>query len=190
MNPLPLPSSPPIPLGTAQLPLPDTPASAALSVPSTVSSPISTRPHYPHIRSCLSCRHRKVKCDRQYPCSNCDRTGTECIFPPGPGRAPKKPRGTRDPRLLERLWKLEDIVCRLGAELDPEDHPTENGSKIDSVDPVNAVEQEFGRLLIDETDDPKSSYLCHRLWVRFGDVVCRLPYFGLHAHQIGRGTSR
>lgn len=179
MNPL--LSSLPVPLGsTSQIPRLQTPASSAPSVASTVSIP--TRPPYPHIRSCLSCRNRKVKCDRQHPCSNCDRAGTQCTFPPGPGRAPKKPRGTRDPRLLERLWKLEDIVCRLGAELDPEDHSTENGSKVDPEDPVDAIDQEFGRLLIDDT---KSTYVSHRFWASLGDEVRRLPYFSLLAHHTG-----
>ncbi|RMJ29048.1 Transcription factor [Aspergillus sp. HF37] len=152
-------------------------------------APASTRPPYPHIRSCLSCRQRKVKCDRQNPCSNCDRTGSECIFPPGPGRAPKRPRGARDPRLLERLWKLEGIVCRLGAELDSDDEDpkgdTGNNDKPGTVSQRESqtnptIEQEFGRLLIDET---RSCYVGNRLWASLGDEVSFLSHTVLvHAH--------
>ncbi|KAL4904771.1 hypothetical protein BDW74DRAFT_185366 [Aspergillus multicolor] len=32
------------------------------------------------IHSCLACRQRKLKCDRQQPCSNCHRAGRDCVF--------------------------------------------------------------------------------------------------------------
>lgn len=164
----PVPRIPPPPsasTATTTTPTP-TPTTSNTSTTTPTSAP-SARPPYPHIRSCLSCRHRKVKCDRQRPCSNCDRAGSECVFPPGPGRAPKKPRGTRDPRLLERLWKLEDIVCRLGAELDPEDLPPDGPKS--PRDPANrSIDQEFGRLLIDET---RSCYVSNRFWASLGDEV-------------------
>ncbi|KAK1837621.1 fungal specific transcription factor domain-containing protein, partial [Colletotrichum chrysophilum] len=36
-------------------------------------------------RSCVTCRRRKVRCDKQMPCSNCRRAVIQCIFPaPGP----------------------------------------------------------------------------------------------------------
>lgn len=33
--------------------------------------------------SCVSCRHGKLKCDRQHPCSQCVRRGkaSDCVFP-------------------------------------------------------------------------------------------------------------
>ncbi|KAH7157277.1 fungal-specific transcription factor domain-containing protein [Dactylonectria estremocensis] len=43
-------------------------------------------------RSCTTCRRRKVKCNKERPCSNCIRNGVGCIFPP-PGRARPTPRG-------------------------------------------------------------------------------------------------
>lgn len=149
--------------GNASIPIPPNPA--------------PTRPPYPHIRSCLSCRHRKVKCDRQLPCSNCQRAGSECIFPPGPGRAPKRPRAARDPHLLERLWKLERIVRRLGAGEDSEDENSEGNTIADSeADAKNAgdsmsdpsIHKELGRLLI---DDSRSCYVGNRFWASLGDEV-------------------
>ncbi|KAF4210534.1 hypothetical protein CNMCM8980_002406 [Aspergillus fumigatiaffinis] len=32
------------------------------------------------INSCLACRQRKLKCNRQQPCSNCARAGRECAL--------------------------------------------------------------------------------------------------------------
>ncbi|EEU45290.1 uncharacterized protein NECHADRAFT_13054, partial [Fusarium vanettenii 77-13-4] len=42
-------------------------------------------------RSCIHCRQRKIKCDRQHPCCQCVRSKLECVFPTGRGRAVKKP---------------------------------------------------------------------------------------------------
>lgn len=68
-------------------------------------------------RSCITCRKRKVKCDKKLPCSNCSKTAIECIYP-GPGRAPRRPRKPQDTELLERLKKLEGLVKNLGHEDD------------------------------------------------------------------------
>ena len=145
------------------------------------AAPVPARAPYPHIRSCLACRQRKVRCDRQHPCSNCSRFGTECIFPPGPGRAPKRPRGTRDARLQERLWRLENLVQSLGAELGSAGQAPKEGAK-ESTNSSNesatisqgelhantSIEQEFGRLLI---RDKRSCYVGNRLWASLADEV-------------------
>ncbi|KAI1370236.1 hypothetical protein F4677DRAFT_369955 [Hypoxylon crocopeplum] len=65
-----------------------------------------------NIRSCLVCRKRKVKCDKQHPCENCTRAKVECVFPP-PGRARR--HGSPDPELMSRLRRLEGVVNTLGS---------------------------------------------------------------------------
>ncbi|KAI1635004.1 fungal-specific transcription factor domain-containing protein [Biscogniauxia mediterranea] len=89
----------------------------ATNAPTASSTPIAPIPSssapYPHIRSCTLCRQRKVKCDRQHPCSGCSRSGSDCVYPPGPGRAAKRSRKTLDNQLLGRLSKLENIIKRL-----------------------------------------------------------------------------
>ncbi|KAF2720932.1 hypothetical protein K431DRAFT_285401 [Polychaeton citri CBS 116435] len=71
-------------------------------------------------RSCVTCRKRKVKCDKIHPCSNCARAHIDCIFP-APGRAPRKVRklaeGGRDKELLDRLRRLEGVVKNMGVEV-------------------------------------------------------------------------
>ncbi|EMC99905.1 hypothetical protein BAUCODRAFT_63686, partial [Baudoinia panamericana UAMH 10762] len=70
-------------------------------------------------RSCVTCRKRKVKCDKVHPCANCNRQHIECVFP-APGRAPRKTRKLgegRDKELLERLRRLEGVVKGLGVEV-------------------------------------------------------------------------
>ncbi|KAI4593423.1 hypothetical protein KJ359_009313 [Pestalotiopsis sp. 9143b] len=89
-------------------------------------------------RSCVTCRRRKVRCDKRMPCGNCRKARISCIFP-APGRAPRRPR-PRDPNappkqtsereveLVKRLRKLEGIVEELSGQIEVEArHPSSAG---------------------------------------------------------------
>ncbi|RDL42451.1 uncharacterized protein BP5553_02430 [Venustampulla echinocandica] len=82
-------------------------------------------PHALTARSCVTCRRRKVRCDKQFPCSNCTRAGSQCIFP-APGRAPRRPRAggkatsEREAELLKRLRRLEGVVEDLSGQVEVE----------------------------------------------------------------------
>ncbi|KAG9240862.1 fungal-specific transcription factor domain-containing protein [Calycina marina] len=75
-------------------------------------------------RSCVTCRRRKVKCDKSNPCSNCTKAQTQCVFP-APGRAPRRPReggkpvSERETMLLKRLRRLESVVEELSGHSPP-----------------------------------------------------------------------
>lgn len=60
--------------------------------------------------SCVTCRRRKVKCDKLSPCSHCLKSQIHCEYTPRK-RAPKRPRkgidSAREAELLSRLHKLE-----------------------------------------------------------------------------------
>ena len=81
-------------------------------------------------RSCVTCRRRKVRCDKHMPCSNCRRAQISCIFP-APERAPRRPRrkdpnsikpqsSERELELMKRLRKLEGIVEELSGQVELE----------------------------------------------------------------------
>lgn len=95
--------------------------SASFSTDQT--SPLTKRDTPPapglNARSCITCRKRKVKCDKRHPCSNCNRAAIECIFP-NPGRAPRRSRKPPDTELLARLRRLEGVVQSLGKGIDEE----------------------------------------------------------------------
>ncbi|KAL7945199.1 fungal-specific transcription factor domain-containing protein [Trichoderma barbatum] len=89
-------------------------------------------------RSCVTCRRRKVRCDKQMPCSNCRRALIPCVFP-APGRAPRQhrpkdpnapPKATsqREVELVKRLKKLEGIVEELSGQIE-----IETGARVSSV---------------------------------------------------------
>ncbi|KAI1200757.1 fungal-specific transcription factor domain-containing protein [Nemania serpens] len=109
--------------------------------------------------SCLLCRTRKVKCDRQQPCERCIKSGEAgfCEYAPRAARKPRgseprahpevrtKPEGVSKPVLQFRLQKLEEMVNGLvtsGAFTDPSlntpsssDHRAEADARSDLSSP-------------------------------------------------------
>ncbi|KAJ2905874.1 uncharacterized protein MKZ38_003882 [Zalerion maritima] len=61
--------------------------------------------------SCISCRQRKVKCDRIHPCSQCLRSSLACVFPAR--KRAQRQRQNRNGELLQRLNRLESIVAKV-----------------------------------------------------------------------------
>ncbi|KAH8682010.1 fungal-specific transcription factor domain-containing protein [Xylariales sp. PMI_506] len=95
-------------------------------------------------RSCVTCRRRKVRCDKHMPCGNCRKARISCVFP-APGRAPRRPR-PRDPNappkqssereveLIKRLRKLEGIVEELSGQIEVDGrHPSSSGGSPEGV---------------------------------------------------------
>lgn len=145
----------------------------------------------PNPRSCITCRRRKVKCDKKQPCSNCARAKTECNFP-GPGRAPRKSRKPPDAELLERLRRLEGVVQTLNAQV--EEHEQEaaererdNGSRQGSISEqcfgngssktspsvvvdngVEGLESRFGRLVVEKG---RTRYINNSFWASLANEV-------------------
>lgn len=144
-------------------------------------------------RSCVTCRRRKVRCNKENPCANCVRAGIECVFP-GPGRAPRKSRKPPDAELLARLRRLEGVVHSLGAQVD--DHGIVSSSLAGSADirarlsdnhagdsPTSdrsdskrqSLDKHLGRLVINED---RSRYVSNSFWSGMTDEVSRAPDTG------------
>ncbi len=104
-------------------------------------------------RSCITCRKRKVKCDKRHPCSNCNRAAIECLFP-GPGRAPRRTRKPPDTELLARVRRLEGVVQSLGKGID------ENGEPIIESQEVLYVKGEKPQVAQDVKEDTKPIKMC------------------------------
>ncbi|KAI9655223.1 MAG: hypothetical protein M1831_004933 [Alyxoria varia] len=76
--------------------------------------------------SCENCRHRKVKCDKGQPCSNCRRTGAKCVALKRQ-RLPRGRNGGRkkaDVELKARVNRLESLVKSLEASNSPNLDPS------------------------------------------------------------------
>lgn len=155
----------------------------------TFSAPNRTGSIALNPRSCVTCRKRKVRCDKQQPCSNCVRARIPCQFP-APGRAPRRPRKTPDGELLARLRKLEGVVKSLGATTDDENILTSSGvldrslNHAGSYSPstdghhhsddvsgrhrMSSLDNNFGRLVLDEG---KSRYVNNSFWANLSNEV-------------------
>ncbi|KAF4434159.1 bikaverin cluster-transcription factor [Fusarium acutatum] len=135
--------------------------------PATPSDPLP-------LRSCIFCRQRKVKCNRQKPCSNCLRANNDCSYPAGRGRAAKRSARMLDTCLVDRLQKLENIIKQLTSQVDATANALPSGSGIDGEEildgaaPDASIDQQLGRLMI---DDSKSYYVSNILWANLGNEI-------------------
>ncbi|KAG6006964.1 hypothetical protein E4U21_006584 [Claviceps maximensis] len=64
-------------------------------------------PRQSRILACVLCQHRKIKCDRNSPCSNCIKANVSCV-PSTPAPARKRRRPNQD--LQERLARCEELL--------------------------------------------------------------------------------
>ncbi|KAI0482595.1 hypothetical protein GGR56DRAFT_663435 [Xylariaceae sp. FL0804] len=87
---------------------------------SDANSPATSSPRPPPNRrrdkpqlSCFLCRRRKLKCDRQHPCTTCARRGFNCTYAAQQSNTPvprnPAPRSAQ-PALQDRIQHLEDLV--------------------------------------------------------------------------------
>lgn len=84
-----------------------------------------------HPWNCLNCKRRKVRCDRQFPCTNCVKGERDCVFPTS-GRVFRRPEpriSTSGPRakqieLMSRIRRLENVVDGLNTELESRPAPS------------------------------------------------------------------
>ncbi|KAH7166408.1 mitogen-activated protein kinase [Dactylonectria macrodidyma] len=87
------------------------------------SSPPPNPPSKPAF-SCIRCAERKVKCDRQVPCTACVNRKTDCVFqPPRPPR--RRRRQLKDQVLTDRLKYYETLLHEKG--IDPNKPPETPG---------------------------------------------------------------
>lgn len=134
-------------------------ASSASSLGKNAGPPSSTTPK---LRSCIVCRNRKVRCDKQSPCSNCRRANIACVFPPvdRPPRwarrlerlsndtATSNPPAPQDTdaalgTVMERVQNLENLVKELRGQLEqahPASSPPGDGSS--GVNPLESSTQQ------------------------------------------------
>lgn len=151
----------------------------------------------PKLRSCVICRTRKVRCDKQSPCSNCRRGNVECVFP----STDRPPRWARrldraaasqvpDPasaQVMERLRNLESLVKELNGQLEqanavahgsPGANSTQSSAHDHDTDAqghpnVGNVKTQFGRLVVQDAN--RSRYVSSGFWSRVNDEVRQLP---------------
>lgn len=140
--------------------------------------------------SCIRCFERKVKCDKENPCSNCVKSRVECVFrvPPAPRRRKKRPQ---EEILLARLKQCEDLLRSKGIEVDTSESPSQGpvpsgplsrDTSLPSPDtglsgnrPIGPVvffpgpDARTGQLIVDHG---KSRFIENNLWTSVSEEVC------------------
>ncbi|KAI0203723.1 fungal-specific transcription factor domain-containing protein [Astrocystis sublimbata] len=163
-----------------------TPDNAAIETPSNgeVNAADSSSPQHgqpTHLRSCVLCRQRKVKCDRRQPCANCVRAGANCVHPPGAGRAAKRSRQAGvDGKVMDRLSQLEMTIRHLqqqakdrGVEfnLPSGSHAQDRTAQVDDADQGPEAAPELGRLIVEES---QSRYVSNIMWADLTESIEQL----------------
>jgi hypothetical protein len=82
-------------------------------------------------RSCILCHSRKVKCNKQLPCSTCSRSGVLCCYPPGEKHELRKNRTTISD-IMNRLGQLERTIVAISSS---DDQPRNHGSAQPVIEP-------------------------------------------------------
>jgi hypothetical protein len=176
-------------------------AAAGASPEKSASASVSPRaqpgtaPVQKKLRSCVTCRTRKVRCDKTSPCSNCRRANIPCVVP----STEKLPRWARrlerattvvdggDPaagQVQNRLRKLEGLVKELSGQLGKVQAagvspapPVQRAPKeeqpavpVDSSASLSSTQSQFGRLVIKGSG--QSRYVGSGFWSRINDEVC------------------
>ncbi|OOQ85049.1 hypothetical protein PEBR_31157 [Penicillium brasilianum] len=140
-------------------------------------------------RSCVVCRSRKVRCDKQSPCSNCRRANIACILP-STDRPPRWARRLVQPApedVMERIRTLENLVKDLSNQLEEANArvnsvgvssaaqspgSSSNNATSTSVTYSDNVQNQFGRLVL--RDSNQSRYIGSGFWSRVTDELDEL----------------
>lgn len=86
--------------------------------------------------ACQACQRKKIKCDRTFPCGQCQRSNLQCAPStrrPRPRHVGKRPRNSE---LQKRLDKLENLVQSLNHDADSNDDVTP-ASPTTTTSPLN-----------------------------------------------------
>ena len=128
-------STSPAPLASRMLASPS-------QTPEASSSPKIARAH-----SCVLCQQRKVKCDRQKPCSNCVKARAECI-PSVPTLPRRRKRKFSEQDLATKLRRYEFLLKKHGIKVEDEE-PNDGGQMSKDRDWYPASKGPKGLMLAD-----------------------------------------
>ncbi|KAL5612883.1 hypothetical protein BROUX41_004039 [Berkeleyomyces rouxiae] len=150
-------------------------AATPTPIASTATAPgAATATKAPRILACVLCQHRKIKCDRNMPCSNCIKANAACT-PSTPAPARKRRRPNQD--LQERLARCEELLksyYATGASVSsmstasstPADSTTD--TELAPYPPTSTSFTQTGRVVM---EDGTTRFTDNALWSKFYDEL-------------------
>ncbi|KAG0652923.1 Bikaverin cluster transcription factor bik5 [Hyphodiscus hymeniophilus] len=149
----------------------------------TGRSPPGTLGQEPRV-SCVTCKKRKVRCDKGYPCGNCSRRSIDCVYvrvgkrkTRGPG---KQRAGERIEQMTNRVAQLEQVLGKLQSrdhgDSIPEEAPPSVRVVSTRADSTRTAQDEEGneldhsaaRLLVKEG---KTQYIRNNFWATINNEL-------------------
>lgn len=119
------------------------------------------------LRACMECYRRKLKCNRNQPCSNCDRGGIECSYTNEPIRRDRKSK-YRGSKLVDRVAELERLLGSRDGQNSVRNSPAGPEGSVD--DESGHFQRRTGRLLVNEPG--KSRFVTKTSWAELPAKVC------------------
>ncbi|MCJ1371050.1 hypothetical protein MMC20_002265 [Loxospora ochrophaea] len=119
----------------------------------------------PRPLSCVSCRQRKIKCNKVYPCSPCQKAGRKCVSTNRRVRAPQRTQRaleSRDAELLRRIRRLESLVCKQDAannEINNSAGASQSGLLNASPGPMSSLMDPFEEQAAARLDEQYTSFV-------------------------------
>lgn len=156
------------------------PQASVEDVPAAYEHTVNQRPAI-HLLSCTNCRKRKVKCNKATPCSACERSSLQCVFP-NRARLPRGRTGgakATNVELLRRLNKLEELLEK--GNLDRKDKPARtSGASPDVKEPEAARKPSASpsqtpgerAMSSSSSDDVLNRYMGTHFWKSLTNEVC------------------
>ncbi|KAI0024400.1 fungal-specific transcription factor domain-containing protein [Xylariomycetidae sp. FL0641] len=114
-------------------------------------------PKPPRVLACVLCQNRKIKCDRNSPCSNCVKSNVTCT-PSTPAPARKRRRPNQD--LQQRLARCEELLSQY-ANAKPDASASDSPSPDEPWKPL-------GKLVV---DDGGVKFMDSFLWANIHDEL-------------------
>lgn len=98
--------------------MPASERSTPASSPASTAPPSSQAVKPQRVLACVLCQHRKVKCNRKFPCSNCVRSHAQCV-PAGTLARRQRRRRFPEQELLDHLRRYESLLRQNDIEFEP-----------------------------------------------------------------------
>lgn len=134
--------------------------SSPMRTPENVQTPPITKITRGH--SCILCQQRKVKCDRQKPCSNCIKARADCI-PSVPTIPRRRRRKFSEQDLATRVRRYEQLLKKHGVKIEDDDdaseehhdqstppHSLQSNDRLLSLDAPRHIKEDKGILFVDK----------------------------------------
>lgn len=112
-----------------------------------------------HPISCTHCRQRKIKCDKVHPCSPCQRSSLECVFPERARHPKKKKTGSKatNDELLARLGRMEQLIGQLEGDEKTLPEGRRQNSQLPDTGDTNVIKQEINERRVSREDSQGST---------------------------------